>query len=155
MRSDIAKMIREEAMLLHRAGWTYHPAEYDDQGRIALPWPDRAPFYDIAERFRKAGVRINVSNLPAGWVGDQEYDFTSMDETLNGLVDRVPDMLYIPRLRLDPPLKWLEKHPEEACIVEGGSTDVQDILEWQRLSISCSYHFTFHNVVLMRQIFVE
>ena len=129
MRKDIARMIREEAMFLHRAGWTYHPAEHDENGDIALPWPDREPFYDLAERFRKAGVRINLSNLPAGWIDENEYDFRSMDDTLNGLVARVPDVLYISRLRLDPPVKWLEKHPEEACVTEGASTDVQDVLE--------------------------
>ena len=132
MRKDIARMIREEAMFLHRAGWTYHPAVHDENGNIAMPWPDREPFYDLAERFRKAGVRINLSNLPSGWIDENEYDFRSMDDTLSGLVARVPDVLYIPRLRLDPPVKWMIRHPEEACVFEGASPAIEDVLKQLR-----------------------
>lgn len=48
------------------------------------------------------------------------------------LIAGIPDVLYIPRLRMDPPLKWLETHPEEVCVFEGTSTDLQDIVELVR-----------------------
>jgi hypothetical protein len=41
----------------------------------------------------------------------------------------LPDALYIPRLRLDPPFAWMEKYPEEICVFEGESTDPEVIRE--------------------------
>ena len=127
MRKDIEKMIREEPMFLTRAGWTYHPPTLDAQGKFRLGFPEYDAFIEICKRFRNAGVRTFLSNLPAGWIDEDSYNFDSMDETLKRLFEAIPDAYYIPRLRLDPPFAWMEKHPEELCVFSDGPTDPSEI----------------------------
>lgn len=127
MRKDIEKMIREQPMFLHRAGWTYHPPTLDEQGKFRLGFPEHCAYIELCKRFYDAGVRIFLSNLPVGWIDEDAYDFRSMDETLEKFFSVLPDAYYIPRLRLDPPFAWMEKHPEEVCVFSDGPTDPLEI----------------------------
>ncbi len=127
MRADIEKMINNELMALTRPGWTYHPPVYDEQGKFRLGFPDYDAYTGINNRFRKAGVRIFLSNLPVGWVDEDKYDFCSMDETLSKIFTATPDAYYIPRLRLDSPFAWMEKHPEEVCVFSDGPRDPAEV----------------------------
>ena len=129
MSKDIIKILRETPLFLTRAGWTYHPPVLDENGRFLYGFPEYDAFIEICQRFYDAGVRVFLSNLPVGWIDEDKYDFSSLDETLDRLFAALPDALYIPRLRLDPPFAWMEKHPEEICVFEGESTDPQVIKE--------------------------
>lgn len=127
MRKEIAELLQNAPLFLTRAGWTYHPPVYDDGGRFRFGFPEYDAMLEIAKRFSDSGVRVILSNLPVGWVDEDTYDFSSMDETLEKLFSAIPDALYIPRLRLDPPFQWMEKYPEELCVFEGESTDLQTV----------------------------
>lgn len=127
MRKDIEKILYTEPMILTRPGWTYHPPVTDENGKLRLGFPEHEAFIEINKKFYDAGVRVCLSNLPVGWIDEDEYIFDSMDETLEKLFKAVPNALYIPRLRLDPPFKWLEKHPEEVCVFEDGPRDTSEI----------------------------
>ena len=94
MRKDIEKMIREEPMFLTRAGWTYHPPTLDAQGKFRLGFPEYDAFIEICKRFRNAGVRTFLSNLPVGWIDEDSYNFDSMDETLKRLFEADQNKIY-------------------------------------------------------------
>ena len=132
MRKDIAEILREIPLFLTRAGWTYHPPTFDENGKFRYGFPEYDAFVEICRRFYDAGVRVFLSNLPVGWVDEDTYDFSSLDETLDRLFSELPDAYYIPRLRLDPPFAWMEKYPEELCVFEGESTDPEVIRELVR-----------------------
>jgi hypothetical protein len=123
MRTDIEKILRERPLFLTRAGWTYHPPVYGEDGRFRYGFPEYDAFLEIAKQFYDKGVRVFLSNLPVGWVDEDTYDFSSLDETLSRMFSAMPEALYIPRVRLDPPFAWMEKHPEEVCVFENESDD--------------------------------
>lgn len=129
MKKEISELLRELPLFLTRAGWTYHPPTPDENGRFRYGFPEYDAFIEICQRFHDAGVRVFLSNLPVGWIDEDTYDFSSLDETLDRLFTSLPDALYIPRLRFDPPFAWMEKHPEEICVFEGESSDPQVIKE--------------------------
>lgn len=143
MRADIARALREEGMMLLRAGWTYHPPVLDENGKFLLGFPEYDAFLGVAKRFFDAGARIFLTNLPVGWIDEGVCDFTSMDETLSRLFSALPEAYYIPRLRLDPPFSWMEKHPEELCVFEGEATDNESISAAVRLGrVNNTYDMT-------------
>lgn len=127
--ADIEQLIASEPMILTRTGWSYHPPVLDENGELVLGYPQYDSFTGIAKRFRKAGVRINLTNLPNGWVGENRFDYRSVDRTLDELFRAVPDTFYIPRIRLDPPIDWLEHHPEEVFLFEDSPRDLCQIAE--------------------------
>jgi len=129
MRKDIEKMIKTELMALTRPGWSYHPPVYDEQGKFRLGFPDYEAYTRVNKRFYDAGVRIFLSNLAAGWVDEDTYDFNTMDETLDKIFAATPDAYYIPRLRLDTPFAWMEKHPDEVCVFSDGPRDPDEVRE--------------------------
>ena len=72
--------------------------------------------------FREAGVMVSSNvwsmhnkryNPRQRWLGEGEYDFEFFDALAMGLVDASPDGYIFPRLKIDPPAKWSEAHPEE------------------------------------------
>ena len=72
--------------------------------------------------FRKAGVMLSSDvwtmhdrrYVPRQWwLGDGEYDFELFDALAKGLVDASPDGFIFPRIKIDPPKKWCEAHPDE------------------------------------------
>lgn len=127
MRKDIAKMIQKELMALTRPGWSYHPPVLDEQGKFRLGFPDYEAYTRVNKRFFDAGVRIFLSNLAVGWIDEDTYLFDTMDETLEKIFAATPDAYYIPRLRLDPPFAWMEKHPEELCVFSDGPRAPEEV----------------------------
>ncbi len=123
MKNSVLKLLHETPSFLHRAGWTYHPPVYGEDGRFRQGFPEYDALLSVCKDFSDAGVKVFLSNLPVGWVGDGVYDFSSLDETLDRMFEALPDAKYIPRLRFDPPFEWMEKYPEELCVFENESTD--------------------------------
>lgn len=143
MKKEISELLRELPLFLTRAGWTYHPPTLDENGRFRYGFPEYDAFIEICRRFYDAGVRVFLSNLPVGWIDEDTYDFSSLDETLDRLFTALPDALYIPRLRLDPPFAWMEKYPEEICVFEGEATDPQIVKELvKRGNVNNTYDMT-------------
>ena len=72
--------------------------------------------------FRDAGVLLSSDvwtmhakryNPRQWWLGEGEYDFALFDALAKGLVDAAPDGFIFPRIKIDPPQKWCEAHPDE------------------------------------------
>ena len=47
------------------------------------------------------------------WLGEGEYDFEQFDAIAHGLTDAMQDGMIFPRIKIDPPAKWCEAHPDE------------------------------------------
>ncbi len=129
MKKEIESILRAHPMFLSRAGWTYHPPVYGEDGKFRYGFPEYDAMLEIAKGFSDSGVQVFLTNLPVGWVDEDTYDFSSLDETLAQMFAAIPNALYIPRLRLDPPFAWMEKHPEELCVFENESDDPKIISE--------------------------
>jgi hypothetical protein len=73
------------------------------------------------------GIKLHTSILPSGWVGDDLYDYSNTDTILDMLFSTCPDIYYIPRVKLNTPLEWQQKHPEELCVYYGGPQSASEI----------------------------
>lgn len=74
------------------------------------------------------GILVHSSVVPSGWVGPDTYDYTELDRLLELLFSVAPDILFLPRVKLNVPEGWCEKYPEEVYVYEGGPRTRQEIL---------------------------
>lgn len=58
---------------------------------------------------------------PGYWVGEDQYDFTEVDRTLRLIAPEGTEAFIFPRVCLDCPSWWAERHPEELCRDERGA----------------------------------
>ena len=77
---------------------------------------------DVLKTYHNIGIRMYSDvwtmhdkryNPRQWWLGEGEYDFALFDAMAKGMVDASPDGFIFPRIKIDPPAKWSEAHPEE------------------------------------------
>ena len=77
---------------------------------------------DVLKTYHDIGIRMYSDvwtmhdkryNPRQWWLGEGEYDFELFDAMAKGMVDASPDGFIFPRIKIDPPAKWSESHPEE------------------------------------------
>ncbi|OGV74501.1 MAG: hypothetical protein A3K19_23170 [Lentisphaerae bacterium RIFOXYB12_FULL_65_16] len=74
-----------------------------------------------------AGIKVHTSILPSGWMGSGTYDYAATDTIMDALFDACPDILYVPRVKLNAPLLWQKDHPGELCVYYGGPETPDEI----------------------------
>lgn len=94
-------------------------------GMTVMPDPRvaAAESADALRTFAAAGIRRASAILslddwesPQKWWRDEnDYDWALFDRQVHGVLDAVPGLTLFPRIKIDPPKAWLERHPEEAC----------------------------------------
>lgn len=93
-------------------------------GTAAMPSPNVPPgtSAEVLKPFDEAGVRFYSDvwtmkdtryNPRHWWFDEGQYDWTVFDGMAKGLLDASPDGYIFPRVKIDPPAKWLDAHPEE------------------------------------------
>ena len=73
------------------------------------------------------GILIHSSVLPSGWVGPDQYDYEELDRLLEMLFTAAPDILFLPRVKLNVPDGWCERYPEAVYVYEGGPRTREEI----------------------------
>ena len=77
---------------------------------------------DVLKSFRSAGVRFASDvwtmhdkryNPRQWWIDDGVYDFAQFDAIMRGLTEAAPDELVFPRIKIDPPARWISRNPGE------------------------------------------
>ena len=97
-------------------------------GEVYLPVADRSfrPMPSNVNQFHRSGVKLyqmqvtgrnNALGVPYStyggiWNGDGDYDFSAFDRQINMFKKFAPGCKLMVMLQLDPPLWWLEKHPD-------------------------------------------
>ena len=101
----------------------------------------------VLKDFGEAGVRFASDvwtmhdrryNPRQWWIDEGVYDFELFDAIVRGLIDASPQELIFPRIKIDPPAKWSDRHPEEVMEVDmipGRSvrTPRPDSTAWRKL----------------------
>ncbi len=123
------QLLRNERIFWSRLGICINPCRLNPDGSIydqAKPGDDKK-FAAYHKQMRQAGIRVHSSIISLGWTGPDMSDYTLTDRALHELFSAVPDALYIPRIKLDAPLLWSKKNPEELCVYHGGPTTAEEI----------------------------
>ena len=114
----------------------------------AMPSPNVPPGTSVEalKPFDAVGVRFwsdvwtmkDTRYNPRHWWFDEgQYDWAVFDRMAKGLLDASPDGYIFPRIKIDPPAKWLDAHPEEKypfVVDKPDSREVKpDSLAWRKL----------------------
>ena len=73
------------------------------------------------------GILVHSSVVPSGWVAPDTYDYEELDRLLEMLFSVAPDILFLPRVKLNVPDGWCEKYPQEVYVYEGGPRTLEEI----------------------------
>ena len=68
---------------------------------------------------RRAGIRIFFLTCATAWL--REDALAQLQHNAEKLLKAVPDALCFLRISLDPPVEWMESHPEERMLYSDGS----------------------------------
>ncbi|MBQ8813718.1 MAG: hypothetical protein IJZ85_04395 [Lachnospiraceae bacterium] len=66
------------------------------------------------------GILVHSSVIPSGWIGLNQFDYTELDQLLNLLFSTCPDIIFLPRVKLNVPKGWCAAHPEDVFVYAGG-----------------------------------
>ena len=120
--NEKTKFLKDNPIFFSRLGVEWYPALYDPEGKPYFGYTDK----DISEiqryhrDFAAAGVHTHSIILDMGWISVDKYDYTVTDLTLKNLFDTDPDGYVLPRIKMDAPLDWCRKYPEEIFIYANG-----------------------------------
>ncbi len=73
------------------------------------------------------GIVVHSSVIPIGWVGPDQYDFTLTDKLFDLLFTTCPDIVFLPRIKLNVPKGWCEENPEDVFVYAEGPRSLEDI----------------------------
>lgn len=118
-----------EEIFWSRLGWCYDPPRRNPQGRLIFVEADFDSQLRRHKQFYDAGIRVHSSLLFSGWDAPGHYDYSEVDRTLEAIMNLAPDLLYIPRVKLNVPIEWCRENPEEVFVYENGPRGVEDIRE--------------------------
>lgn len=121
--------LRKEPFFWSRLGFGYDPPRYESDGKQIIFSRDYDSFNRIHKDFLDAGVKLHTTILPSGWNGDGFFDYTLTDEVLDAIFEANPDILYMPRVKLNAPVGWCKTHPEEVFVYENGPRTAGEIAD--------------------------
>lgn len=116
-----------EPVFWSRIGFAEDPTKYDEHGNILFKDEEWADYIAEHRAFFKAGVRIHTSILHNGWVGVDRYDYRGVDRTLQAICSISPEILYMPRIKLNAPAEWCLQNPEEIYLSQQSPREVEEI----------------------------
>ena len=76
----------------------------------------------VLKTFADVGIRLASDvwtmhdrryNPRQWWIDEGVYDFEQFDAIVRGLIKASPEELFFPRIKIDPPDRWSDRHPEE------------------------------------------
>ena len=127
-RQNALNKLKNNSIFWSRLGFENDPPRYDDCGNLIEFGGDYDKFAAYHKDMYEQGVKLQTSILFSGWVGEDKYDYTLTDKTLEKLFAVLPeDAAYIPRVKLNAPVEWSKLHPEELCVYYGGCNDPEYI----------------------------
>ena len=119
--------LKKNSIFWSRLGFENDPPRFDEDGTLIEFGGDYDRFAGYHASMQKTGIKLHTCILFNGWVGEDQYDYTLTDRTLDKLFEAVPDALFIPRVKLNAPVEWQKNHPEELLVYEDGNNDPEYI----------------------------
>ena len=116
------QFLRKNSVFWSCLGSSFDPPIYDENGKLfpLYSGEDQKTIMRSNKNFAKAGVKTFSSALHLGWVGENKYDYSLTDATLEKVFSENEDIFFIPRIKLNVPVEWCYYHPEDVCVYYGG-----------------------------------
>ncbi len=120
-------ILKKEGIFWSRLGFSVDPPIFDkDNNNVLNENPEK--YFKYHRDMTAAGVKVHTCILSSGWVDDGKYDFKTPMQILSRLMEENPGTYFMPRIKLNPPVAWQKKHPEDICIYENGPRNADEIL---------------------------
>lgn len=109
------EFLREEPIF-----WSRFGIEYDG-------W-DKHPVNVMRHKaLADKGIVVHSSVIPVGWIGPNQYDYTETDKLFDLLFTTCPDIVFLPRIKLNVPNGWCEENPEDVFVYSEGPRTLEEI----------------------------
>ncbi len=125
--NKLNEFLRDNPFFWSRLGFCYDPPRCDSEGKPIVFSRDIGEYNRIHQDFAKAGVKLHTTILHSGWVADGVYDYSLTDEVLHWVFKGNPDILYMPRVKLNVPADWCRNNPEDTFVYYYGPRDAETI----------------------------
>lgn len=126
-RKEALKFLKDNPVFWSRLGFCYDPPLKNALGKPLVFTENLDKYAKFHHDFAKAGVKIQTCILHSGWMGIDEYDYSLTDRVIEAVFRDDPDSYFIPRIKLNVPVQWCQKYPEEVFVYYEGPRDVEDI----------------------------
>ena len=126
-RQEALTYLREHPVFWSRLGFGYDPPMKNEQGKPLVFTEDLDKYARFHRGFAAAGVKIQTCILHSGWMGVDEFDFSLTDRVVEAIFRDNPDSFFIPRIKLNVPIDWCRKYPEELLVYYEGPRDKESI----------------------------
>ena len=110
--------LRNNPFFWSRLGFCYDPPITDENGNPIIFSRNYDKYIKFHKDFENSGIKYHTTILHSGWVGDKKYDYSLTDETLEALLKDNPNIMYMPRVKLNVPVDWCRNHPEDVFVYE-------------------------------------
>ncbi len=124
---EFHEFLRDNPFFWSRLGFCYDPPRAGADGKQILFSHELGEYVRVHRDFEKAGVKLHTTILHSGWVADGTYDYTLTDEILDALFEGNPDIMYMPRVKLNVPPDWCRNHPEDTFVYYFGPREADKI----------------------------
>ena len=124
---DFLETLRNNSMFWSKLGFCYDPPRLDNNGKPVVFFESFDKQIKMHRDFYNVGIKLHTSILFSGWVGIDKYDYELTDHVLDSIFSCGDKLLYIPRIKLNPPLDWCQANPDELLVYENGPRDVEAI----------------------------
>ncbi len=115
--SERIEFLRRNPIFWSRFGCEY---DRDDWGKYVRNAQRHKELYD-------KGILVHSSIISIGWVGPGQYDYTETDRVFELLFSTAPDILFLPRIKLNVPEGWCEANPDDVFVYAGGPRTREEI----------------------------
>ena len=126
-RKEVLKFLKDNPVFWSRLGFCYDPPLKNALGKPLVFTENLDKYAKFHHDFAKAGVKIQTCILHSGWMGIDEFDYSLTDRVLDSIFADDPDSYFIPRIKLNVPVEWCRKYPEEVFVYYEGPRDAEDI----------------------------
>ena len=73
------------------------------------------------------GIVVHSSVIPSGWIAPDTFDYSETDRLLELLFSTAPDIIFLPRVKLNVPEGWCAAHPDDVFVYSGGPRTREEI----------------------------
>ena len=124
---DYLKKLSSEPIFWSRIGMAEDPTGLDENGNIKFYSPDWSEYINEHKSFLEKGVKIHTSIMHNGWIDADTLDFSAIDKTLDAICSISEDICYMPRIKLNAPIKWCLINPKEVWLTENAPKTDEEI----------------------------